>query len=412
MNIWIFNHYASNLSLGGAETRHVEFGEAFSKKGHKVRIFVGSYSHLTEDNMRRFCSPIGSQDSDDSPSFHFFETRRYDSNGLDRFLASVDYYRSGRRTIEESQLDKPDVVIASSPHPYAWKLGWEIAERYGAKVIVEIRDVWPRDLISAGKLSKMNPVSILFGAIEKKAYSRATKIVSLLPGLEEHICRVTRRNLGEKVVYIPNGIDASRFQNPRITSEVADLVRRFESKRIIAYLGSHGPTNDLETVLRGVKLLNSDNYSEDLQFTFIGRGSEKSNLIDLAKELSLDNVIFLDQIPKESVPGLIHSVDALIFPLAKFDMETPAVSSYKLLDYMASGKPIVAADLPGLPLKTTGEGEFYEPGNPRSFATAIEMLLNSLDKGEIVCKKNVNYIRNERDIGALSEKYERVLLEA
>jgi glycosyltransferase involved in cell wall biosynthesis len=411
MNIWIFNHYASSLSLGGAETRHVEFGEAFSSKGHKVRIFVGSFSHLTEDNMCRFCTPIGSPHSGDSPSFHCFETRRYESNGLDRFLSSIDYCKSGRRTLGASQVDRPDVVIASSPHPYAWRLGWEIAERYGAKLVVEIRDVWPRDLISAGKLSRMNPVSVLFGAVEKKAYLKATKIVSLLPNLEAHICQVTRRNIEDRVVYIPNGIDASRFEKPKITSEVADLMRRFQSKRVIAYLGSHGPTNDLETVLRGVKLLNIKNASEDLQFAFIGRGSEKSNLIDLAKELSLDNVVFLDQIPKESVPGLIQSVDALIFPLAKFDMQTPAVSSYKLLDYMASGKPIVAADLPGLPLKITGEGEFYEPGSPDSFSEALTRLLRSLNEGPKKCLKNISYVRDNRDIKKLAEQYEKTLKE-
>lgn len=164
-------------------------------------------------------------------------------------------------------------------------------------------------------------------------------------------------------------------------------------------------------MLRGIKLLNSDNYSEDLQFAFIGRGSEKSNLIDLAKELSLDNVVFLDQIPKESVPGLIQSVEALIFPLAKFDIKTPAVSSYKLLDYMASGKPIVAADLHGLPLKTTGEGEFYEPANPRSFAEAITKLLLSLDEGAKKCKKNISYVSENRDITKLAEQYEKALRE-
>ena len=411
MNIWIFNHYASTLALGGAETRHIEFGHAFVKKGHKVRIFVGSYSHLTGDRMRQFCSPFAVADETGSLHFHSFETRRYESNGLDRFLASIDYYRAGMKTIGEQRIEKPDVIIASSPHPYAWKIGWKIAEELDTKLIVEVRDVWPRDLISAGKLSRRNPVSSLFRSIEKKAYLKSRKIVSLLPNIEEHVNSVTKQNLKDRIVFIPNGINISRFVNPKITKEVTEIVERFSSKKIIAYLGSHGPTNDLETVLKGIKEFNDKRPESDCNFAFIGQGSEKKRLIELSESLALDKVLFFEQIPKESVPGLLSVVDALIFPLVKFDIDTPAVSSYKLLDYMASGKPVISADLLGLPLKETSEAEFYEPGNPDSFSSALERLVNKLDKGETLCRKNMSYVREKRDIVKLAEQYERVLID-
>lgn len=405
MIIWILNHYASVPETGGAETRHYEFGRNLAKQGHLVRIFIGSYSHLTDKEMHAHASSFSnSVENNNGPFFHILDNREYKGNGIARLLASRDYYKSGLRLFDSQINEKPDVIIASSPHPYAWKLGQKIASKFKSKYIVEVRDVWPRDLIKSGKLGKYNPVSLLFGAIEKKAYKKSDKIISLLPGLEKHIFKVAGTKMAEKVVFIPNGIELTKFQNPKISGEINTLFKAYKGKTIIAYLGSHGPTNDLRTVIKGINKYNESFPTNNFHFLFVGRGSMKKQLITLVKSLSIDNIDFIDPIPKNFVPGFLNLVDGLIFPLAKFDIETPAVSSYKLLDYMASGKPIISVDLPNFPLKETGGAIFYKAEEEDSFKRALEKYSELKEKGKTLFPENKDYVAKNRDINVLTNK--------
>jgi len=402
VKIWILNHYASVPKLGGAETRHYDFARIWVSKGHSVRIFIGSYSHLTEDEMPRYVTSHSGEAHE--PAFTVIKTRRYKRNGVDRFLSCRDYYLNGRKMLNTLE-EKPDVVIASSPHPYAWQLGRVISKRFGCPLIVEVRDIWPWNLIAAGKMSRMNPAAIIFSRIEKIVYIESAKIISLASGFDAHVANIAGNKYQDKVLCIPNGVDMTKFHDHLSSPEIDELLKPFKGKFLIGYAGSHGPTKDLETVLKGIYLFNKDLPKSEVYFLFVGRGSEKNKLMKLSEKLHLRNVRFLDPIPKEQVPAFIKYMDALLFSCA----EVEAHSSYKLLDAMASGKPMISADLPDIPVKETKDAIFYTPGNEKEFCQAVKKLVSS-DTTKFG-SKNKTYIYKERNIFQLALKFEEVLLE-
>jgi glycosyltransferase involved in cell wall biosynthesis len=374
--------------------------------GHRVKIFVADYHHLIAKRWTDlFKKNIVEKDN---VEFIVVPVRSYIGNNKDRLLNMLDYSRNAVKIAKQLK-EKPDIVIGSSVHPFAWKAAYKISRYYKSRFLIEVRDIWPDDLVKFGLLKRYHPLTIYLYLLEKWAYKKAEKIISLTPEFLNHLERLKLKAFKEKVLVIPNGVDLKRFEKVIRCDVVDRILEKFKDKIIFSYTGAHGPANDLKTVVEGIKILDSNNLSDKVAFIFVGSGPEKENLINLSKRLSLKNVEFIDPIPKECVPYLLSKSNALIFPLGKVDIKEPAYSSNKLADYMASGKPIISVDLEGLPLKETNGAIFYNPGDPESFAKAIEKFMNiPQEKIEAIGKRNIEYIKENRDVRKLAKKLSEI----
>jgi glycosyltransferase involved in cell wall biosynthesis len=75
----------------------------------------------------------------------------------------------------------------------------------------------------------------------------------------------------------------------------------------------------------------------------IGTGSERGRLQEKASQLSLNNITFSDNVPKEKVPSTLISMDGLLISWHDLEIYKYGTSANKLTEYFASGKPIVQA---------------------------------------------------------------------
>lgn len=361
------NHYASIPEFGSSETRHFEFAKRFVKDGHSVDIYVGDYSHL---NNGKWSTKFDYTFEKDGVRFAAIKTREYRGNSLDRFLASYDYFRNGKRLIAKQNYD---VVIASSPHPFAWSLGWwYVKRRDSAKFFIEIRDVWPDDLVSLGSIKFSHPVAKIFDFMCKSYYPRAIGIITLMPNLSGHFERIGTKP--ERVVYIPNGTDTESFLNPVPCTKVDEIFSTLPNKKIVVYAGSIVSHNGIKEFL---ELLNEVDESLRNNFAFLFIGPSQRDYLSQMKTLAPENVFFFEPIPKSCVPYLFKKADLLLFTLSETGMKDPAVSSYKVLDYMASTKPVLSVDVKGLAFKQTGGAIFYKNGCAETLQSALEKILNT-----------------------------------
>jgi glycosyltransferase involved in cell wall biosynthesis len=405
MNIWWLNHYAVVPELGGG-TRHYDIAKQLTSMGHRVKIFVADYHHLI---ARRWTDLFKKNIVEkDGVEFIVVPVRSYTGNGKDRLLNMLDYSKNAVKIAKQIK-EKPDIVIGSSVHPFAWKAAYKISKYYKSRFFIEVRDIWPDDLVKFGLLKKYHPLTIYLYYLERWAYRKAERIISLTPGFLKHLEKLNLNTFKEKVLIIPNGVDLERFEKVVKCDVIDRILEKFEGKITFVYTGAHGPANDLKTVIEGVKILSLSNLSDKIAFIFVGSGPEKKNLIDLSEKLSLKNVEFVDPVPKECIPYLLLKSNALIFSLGKVKIEEPAYSSNKLADYMASGKPVISVDLNGLPLKETNGAIFYTPEDPESFAKAVEKFLNTpKEEIEALGKRNVGYIKENRDIQKLATKLSEI----
>lgn len=397
MNIAILNHYASVPEVGSAETRHFELAKRFVREGHRVDIYIGDFSHLTG---KRWSETYGWSFSKDGVDFIVVETREYTENSLSRLLSSIDYYRNGRKKIIQSRYD---VIIASSPHPFSWSLGWYYVKRKGGKFFIEIRDVWPDDLVELGSLSYRHPVSKLFDHMCKKYYPKADGIISLVPDLSNHFNRLKVRP--KNFIYIPNGVDLKIFKDPEPCPAVDELFSKVPADKMkVVYAGSIVEHKGIKEFIEALSKVNK-NLRDRFVFFFVG-ASQADYLVSVKETAKdLQNVFFFDPVPKRCVPYLLQKADVLLFTLSQTVMDHPAVSSYKVVDYMASGKPVLCVDIENLPFKKTKGAVFFRKDNLEEALRKI--LLEDLSE---LGRRNREYVVKERDWGRLYEKLRSFVL--
>jgi len=83
-------------------------------------------------------------------------------------------------------------------------------------------------------------------------------------------------------------------------------------------------------------------------------------------------VEFRDPVPKAAVSSLLAEADLLIASVKDTSHYQFGINSNKLLDYLASGRPILfAGQAPNDPVKESGAGVTTSPENPMQMAEAI-----------------------------------------
>src|SRR5579859_3089508 len=101
-----------------------------------------------------------------------------------------------------------DVVVVSSPTFFSILSGWLLARLKRARLVVEIRDLWPAIFVELGVLTN-RPVIRLLERLELAAYAAADQVVVVSEGFRADLLR--RGVPSAKVHTITNGVDAARF---------------------------------------------------------------------------------------------------------------------------------------------------------------------------------------------------------
>jgi len=269
---------------------------------------------------------------------------------------------------------------------------------------MEVRDLWPETLIDMG-VPRWHPFIVLLGLLERFLYKRADKIIVLPPKAHEYI-----ESLGissHKIRWVPNGVDLSKFN---INGE--DDLNKNNNEFVVMYVGALGTANNLDVAIDSANIL-KNKYS-NIKFVFVGDGLEKSKLVQKAKLLKLDNVEFRNPVEKKEIPRLLRKADALFFNLPNLPVFKYGISSNKLFDYLASGKPIIfSCSSINNPVDEADAGITISPDNPQVLAEAVIKLHNiPAYKRQEMGKRGKDYVKKYHDIPMLVDSMEEVFKEA
>jgi len=405
MKVWIFNHYAHPPDLPGG-TRHYDLGRELVRRGHRVVIFATSFHHYLLRETRLQPGERWKIEDVDGLRFVWLRTPPYQRNDWRRVRNMVAFmFRAwwiGRRLPKlVPDIGKPDVVIGSSVHLLAVLAAYWVAKRYRTKFVMEVRDLWPQTLVDMGQLSERHPLTKVLQVLERFLYRRAERIIVLGPQMREYI---TARGVSrERIVWIPNGVDLTRFKSaamPEMSHEGFQVI----------YLGAHGQANALDVLIQAAKIVQDRGYHE-IHFVLVGDGPEKPRLIALAEELKLRNVEFRDPVPKAEAPKTLHEADALVITVESAFF-TYGGSLNKLSDYMAANKPLIFSGKALYnPVEEAHCGLTVPPRDPQALAEAVIQLcrMPPEERAEMG-KRGRAYVEEHHDIRKLAERLEKVLL--
>jgi glycosyltransferase involved in cell wall biosynthesis len=289
-----------------------------------------------------------------------------------------------------------DVVIATSPQIFTGLAGWVVSVVKRRPFVLEIRDLWPDSAIQLGVLR--NPVSIgLSRRLESFLYRRADLIVPVSQSIREAI-----RKQGvpeERIQTIPNGIDPDLFRPAdRDNEKRRDL--GVGDAFLVSYIGTHGMAHGLERVVEAAHLLRD---RADIHFVFIGDGARKEAVVQRARELGVQRIVFLSPQPKIDVPKYLAASDLSLVSLLDLPVFATVLPS-KMFEIMACGRPVLligkgeSANL----LRESEAGKTLDSYTPESVANAIRELADNPERSRQFGENGRRYVLehfNRRELG-------------
>jgi len=404
-NIWILNHYAVTPDMAGG-TRHYDLGRELVKRGHKVTIFASGLRHSNKKYIKVKPKELFNIENYDGVLFVWLNTLRYSGNNWRRILNMISY---GIRIIKVAKkFEKPDVIIGSSVHPFAVIAAWWLAKRYKVKFIFEVRDLWPQTPIEMGVIKANGIPAKLLYSWEKFMYERADNIIVLMPKAKEYI---KKYNIDpQKIVWICNGVNLEQFDNSELIDPSSENIKgfiKYRDKFKVIYIGAHGPANGLENVVNTANLLSKK--SPDIHFFLVGDGIEKKKLIQKAKENNVDNIAFLNAVPKLQVPSILQKADLLLICCRNLEFYKYGISPNKLFDYLASKRPIIiSGNFSNNIVRDAKAGITVEPEDAKALAEGILRIKKmGADERQKLGKNGRAYVEKHYNTKKLAEKLEK-----
>ncbi len=339
--IWIMNHYATDtyFERGG---RHYYFAKYLKQAGYEPVIFGSNAVH--GESVLYFQDPSlwheHWAEEIDVP-YVFVRSRAYSGNGKQRVLNMVDFYRNVQKAAKEYAAlhGAPDVIFASSVHPLTLVAGLRLAKHFGVKCICEVRDLWPESIVAYGVAGANHPAVRLLRRLEKWIYKKADALVFTMEGAYDYIREqgwekdITR----DKVFYINNGVDLEPFANNRERHPVDDEDLNDPELFKVIYAGSIRKGNDLGMLLDVAKEVKDPK----VRFLIWGSGDEESMLRQRLVDENITNVRFKGRVEKKYVPYIAGRADLNYLDPFTDGIARYGISSNKLFEYFAAGKPIL-----------------------------------------------------------------------
>lgn len=401
--IWIVHQYASTpeTGMGG---RHFYLAQELAKQGHKVYVIASSANHLLHSQPKL----TGDITFEPVAGFTFVWVKMPHYSEAHSKQRALNWFLFPWRIQKLAKLikDKPDAVLCSSPSPIAFLGAQRLAKKFKAKLVFEVRDIWPLTLTEVGGYSSKHPFIRFMQWVENKAYRDSDRVVSNLKNSVEHM--VEHGLEREKFTWVANGFSLDEVQNA-VPLEVEVVDQLPINKFIVGYAGTFGLANDLYTFIDAAEILNNE---KEISFVLVGGGKDKKKLIDYISSKNIKNITILDFIKKKQVQSMLAKFDALAVGAKKEPMYRFGVSPNKLFDYLYAAKPILYYIESGdyKPIESSDAGIEVESENPQALAAAILQLYQMPEEQRQQMGENGRKAAlEEYEYGSLAKKLAEVL---
>lgn len=199
------------------------------------------------------------------------------------------------------------------------------------------------------------------------------RVIAISEAVQEHLTRDLKVDK-KKIALIYNGIDVKKFLRDFSDSERDELKDRFGIRKdnsIIGTIARFTPDKGHDVLLYALYEILKE--KPNVQLVFVGDGKERSRIIDLSQRLNLsENVIFLR--PQLNTVNILSTMDVFMFtPRRKEGL------GLSLLEALAAGKPVVAADVGGISsiVKDGINGFLVKPSRPELLVGPTVKLLKN-----------------------------------
>jgi len=106
----------------------------------------------------------------------------------------------------------------------------------------------------------------------------------------------------------------------------------------ILYYGEFNPLHGIEYIVKAAAILEKES---EIKFTIVGKGREHARIIQMAENLRLNNIQFIDWVPYKSLPDFIGRSDICLGGHFGDSLKSKRVVAGKSYQMMAMKKPLI-----------------------------------------------------------------------
>jgi len=401
VHILFLSHYFPP-EVNAPASRTFEHCRQWVRDGHRVTVVTCAPNHPRGKVYPGYRNRLYAREEKDGITIIRVWTYLTANEGfLKRTLNYVSYMAAA--IVAAPFIQKADIVISTSPQFFNGLAGYVVSRMKRAPWVLEIRDLWPESILAVGAIKNRFIIHLLEW-LELFAYRQADRIVPVTDAFQRYI--EGKGIPKEKITVIKNGADLTLYKPVTGTNRLAESLG-IQGKFVAAYLGTHGMAHHLETVLHAAQRLRE---YPDIVLVLAGDGAERQRLAALRNELGLDNVLMLDQQPKDQMPWLWALSDVSLILLKKSDLFKTVIPS-KIFESMAMEKPIIlgvegeSADI----VRAADAGYCIEPENAEELANRLLQLRESEDLRRRFGHNGRIHVRAHYDRLVLARRFEELL---
>jgi len=207
MRVLVVSHYFPP-ETGAPQARLSELARFWAASGDEVTVLTGMPNHPTGVVPASYRGRARLQERTDG--YRVVRTWLYatPNEGVVRKTVGHLSFMMSAVVLGARQIGPTDVVVVSSPTFFSIFAAWFLARRRRARLVVEVRDLWPAIFVELGVIRHRTLIRVL-EALELAAYRAADAVVVVSDGFRRNL--VGRGVPPAKVHVIPNGADLDLF---------------------------------------------------------------------------------------------------------------------------------------------------------------------------------------------------------
>jgi len=225
----------------------------------------------------------------------------------------------------------------------------------------------------------------IWQVLDRFIYKQYYRIVTITSEVNV-IIKAHLSDKSNKLKVINSGIDITQYIN------ATGYGTNNKDLKTLIQISSFREAKDQPTVIRALQFL-----PKNVVLQLVGNGVTLKQCEKLVNDLSLSNRVSFLGI-RTDIPKLLKSADITIL---SSNYEGLSLSS---IEAMASGKPFVASDVPGLRDIVQGAGLLFKKGNEKDLAEKIMSLLNDEELYKKVAQQCFERAK-KYDINTMVDKY-------
>ena len=386
----------------GPNLRSFHLAKNLTQRGFNVKIVANSYFHKFH-NIPNISKKV-SNETIESVDYVWIKSNKYRGRGILQLINQITFAFRLLVNYKKIFFQNTDVIIYSSPTPFAIISTAIIARKINAKLIYEIRDMWPLVIKELGDYSSFHPLIIILDFLAKFAYKKSNHIISVKPG-DLRFLEKKYNVLFKKMSYMPNGYDSKNLYRTPLSNNLKKKIPK--DKFIIGYVGSISVAYSVEQLVKAAERIKN----KKIHFLIVGDGPFILSLKKYIKLHKIRNVSLLGRIDSTQVPEVISKFNICFVGYKKANWLRYGVSSNKIYDYMSQKKPIIAAlESDYNPIYLAKCGLITKSEDYVGIANAIEKLY-MLGKSELkkLGKNGNNYLLKNHSFDKITNEYIKVI---